>query len=100
VAGGVVAHVVREQNAAAYNDDSKCLAPGGLSRDQVCGSYRSTVDTTGVLAIVGYAAGGAALATSAYLFWRAAASAPVPSTSGATLPCSVVPWGVRCLVRF
>jgi hypothetical protein len=99
VGGGVVAHVVREQNAAVWDDNSRCLPPG-LSREQACGSYRSTIDTTTVLAVVGYAAGGAALATSGYLFWRAATSAPAPGPSVASSPCRVVPWGVTCSVRF
>jgi hypothetical protein len=100
VAGGVVAHVVREQDAAIYNDDSRCLAPG-LTRDQVCGSYRSTVDVTTVLAILGYSLGGAALAASGYLFWRASARASAPGAHVASAPsCALAPWGVACSVGF
>jgi hypothetical protein len=100
VAGGVVAHVVRQQDAAIYNDDSRCLAPG-LTRDQVCGSYRSTVDTTTALAILGYSLGGAALAVSGYLFWRASASAPGPGAHVASAPrCALAAWGVACSVGF
>jgi tetratricopeptide (TPR) repeat protein len=57
---GVVAHVVRENNAAVYNDDSRCFY-GKLTRDERCGDRRSATDTASVIAVSGYAAGGVAL---------------------------------------
>jgi hypothetical protein len=40
VAGGatVVAWTARERHVSNWNDDERCLKPGGLTRGQVCGS--------------------------------------------------------------
>jgi hypothetical protein len=65
--GGVVANVVRETNAAAYNDDSQCLF-GVLSRYERCGHYRDTSSMAQTLAIVGYSGAAVAAVASALLF--------------------------------
>jgi hypothetical protein len=69
VAGGATAHVVREQAAARYNDDSRC-APNELmtTRDERCGSDRSTARAGSVLAVVGYAGGALLGGLTAYLW--------------------------------
>jgi hypothetical protein len=101
ISGGVVAHVVREQNASRYNDNSQCLAPG-RSRDDVCGSYRSTVDTATVLAVIGYVTGAAAAAVSAYFFLRD--EPPVRRAgvrpAGVTARCGIAPFAVACGASF
>jgi hypothetical protein len=67
VAGGVIANVVREENVAAYNDPVQCNPKLGQTVDDVCGDRRTTANTAQVVMAVGYAAGGAALVTSAIL---------------------------------
>ncbi len=99
LATGVVAHVVHEASASAYNDDSRCFyAP--LSRDQRCGSYRDTSDTAGIVAIVGYAAGGAALITGTALLLLAPHSGS--SRDAVRLGAGVVPGSayVSCAALF
>jgi hypothetical protein len=67
VAGGATAHVVREQAATRYNDDSRCVRPNA-TRDQLCGSDRTTASTGGVLAVIGYAGGALLGGLTAYLW--------------------------------
>lgn len=59
---GVVANVVRENNVAIYNDDSRCRF-GGVYRDVRCGTNRQTAETATTVAIVGYAGAAAAAIT-------------------------------------
>ena len=60
LATGVVAHVVRNDSAAHYNDDARCFY-GEQTRDQRCGNVRDRFETAQAVAIVGYALGAAAL---------------------------------------
>ena len=94
VAGGAVANVVRESNAAVYNDPKQCAPPPGKTVDDVCGGRRRAVNAAEGAMIVGYAAGGAALLASAILF---ATSAP-RRTPGVALRCGLggAPFGVAC----
>jgi hypothetical protein len=62
LATGVTAHVVREHNAAQYNDDARCFM-GVQTRDQRCGNLRDTANTATVIAAIGYGTGAAALIT-------------------------------------
>jgi hypothetical protein len=74
LATGVVAHVIREHNAAIYNDDARCFQ-GDLTRDERCGEFRRTANRAEVVAIAGYAAGGATLIAGAALVLAHRASA-------------------------
>jgi hypothetical protein len=62
LATGVTAHVVRENDAAKYNDDARCFT-GAQTRDQRCGSVRDAANTATVIAAIGYGAAAAALIT-------------------------------------
>jgi hypothetical protein len=99
VTGGVVASVVRENDVSIYDDNARCLAPG-QTRDQLCGSYRSTADTATVLAVVGYSVGGAAMLASAYLFWRGSVRTPSARAAQTSALCALLPGAVTCGVRF
>jgi hypothetical protein len=59
LASAVVAEVVREQNAAHYDDDSQCFVPGQGTRDRQCGVYRGRAETAQTFATVGFVAAGA-----------------------------------------
>jgi hypothetical protein len=74
LATGVTAHVMRENDAGKYNDDARCFKDA-QTRDQRCGKYRDAADTAGVVAIVGYAAGAAALITGVTLLLTGKTSA-------------------------
>lgn len=60
LASGIVAHVVRENSAAHYNDDARCFH-GDQTRDQRCGHVRDTFETAQSVAIVSYGLSAAAL---------------------------------------
>jgi hypothetical protein len=64
--GAIAAHAVREQQAALYNDDTRCLA-GFRLREETCAAELSAVRTAEGLAIAGYVIGGALIATSTAL---------------------------------
>jgi hypothetical protein len=84
---GAAAHYVREQRAAAYNDDQRCFF-GTLSRDERCGSYRQDAEIAQWAAIIGYGAGSLAVGTGIFLL-----QAPVspPSRETGRAPVGVVP---------
>ena len=65
--GSVTAHVIREREAALYNDDSRCLR-GTLSRSEACGDNRQAAETAETFAVVGYVATGITLGASIALF--------------------------------
>jgi hypothetical protein len=96
VAGGAVAHVVREENAAIYDDNQRCLAPG-RSRDSLCGSNGSTAQAATWIAVTGYAGGAALGIVSAVLFTRT--SSGEPARVGRA-PCDLTIGGVTCGLRF
>jgi hypothetical protein len=102
VGGGIAAHVVREENAAKY-DNHSCVMVSGQTRDQVCGGYGATSRTATVLAVIGYSAGGAAGILSAYLF--VSGSGPRRSTTtGVAARCGIgadgLAWSAACTVPF
>ncbi len=65
--GSIAAHVIREREMAAYNDDSRCLV-GTRSRKERCGDRLDAAETAQIFAIAGYAATGVALGASVYFF--------------------------------
>jgi hypothetical protein len=66
VAGGVTAHVIRENAAARFNSDSCFQAP--QTRGERCGSDLTRARTSGALAVVGYAGGALLGGLTAYLW--------------------------------
>lgn len=70
--GGVAAMLVRDDAAARWNDDARCLG-GGRTREQNCAASRERVELTQNLMIAGYAAG-AVLAVSAVVAFAVAPS--------------------------
>ena len=80
LAAGVVATIVRENNAQIYNDESRCPA---AERSRACASQRDTVSVATGAAIGGYVGAGVLLTTGAVLLLgaprRSASPAPVLS---------------------
>jgi hypothetical protein len=100
--GGIAAHVVREDNAAKY-DDPSCVSVAGKTRDEVCGSYGGTARAATVLAAIGYSAGGVAAVVSAYLFVSDSSVRRGP-TAGVAARCGLgraeLAWTATCIVPF
>jgi hypothetical protein len=94
LATGVVAHVVWQNNAAIYDDDSRCFY-GGLSRDQRCGTYADTAKRAEGIAIAGYASSALAATAAVVLFLR---KAPQGATSGWSCVPSL--GGIGCSTQF
>jgi PEGA domain len=67
LAGSGVALLVRNTEAAAYNDDQRCFY-GRLTRDQRCGSYRNAGSVAQTIAVIDFEAAVAAGALSVVLF--------------------------------
>jgi hypothetical protein len=67
-AGGVVAWRVREDDVAAYDDNSRCLV-GDLTRAQRCGGLANASNVALGLEIGAFAAAGAAAGTGVWLLW-------------------------------
>jgi hypothetical protein len=67
LAGAGAALLVRDSNAATYNNDGLCLY-GALTRDQRCGSYRNAASTAQTLAIVEVGLAAAAAGVAVFLF--------------------------------
>lgn len=70
--GGVAAMLVRDDAAARWNDDARCLG-GGRTREQNCAASRERVELMQTLMITGYTAG-AVLAVSAVVAFAVAPS--------------------------
>lgn len=68
--GGVAAMLVRDDAAARWNDDTRCLG-GGRTREQNCAASRERVELMNSLMIAGYTAG-AVLAVSAVVAFAVA----------------------------
>ncbi len=69
-AGAGVAALIRNMNAADYNDDARCYY-GTFTRDQRCGSYRDAASSAQTVAIVEAGGALAAAILSTVLFVRA-----------------------------
>jgi hypothetical protein len=93
--GALAAQIIREENAAHYNDDSRCLY-GDLSRDQRCGVYRGQAESAQALANIGYVAAGALGVASAILFWS---NPTPPKTSGVQFGLDVGSFGGELTLR-
>ena len=59
LAAGLASQIAADVNAAAYNDDGRCLF-GTLTRDQRCGDSRDRAESAQALAVAGYALGAVA----------------------------------------
>jgi hypothetical protein len=81
---GVVAVLVRNSNAALYDDDGRCFY-GGLSRDQRCGSYRDAASTAQTLSFIALGAAAVGLGVSVFLF---VAPRDVPATRDLGFRCT------------
>jgi hypothetical protein len=95
LAAGVAAQLVRETNAATYDDDALCFF-GTITRDERCGRYRIAADHAQTLAIAAYLGAGAALGAAALLFLIDRHERPVRSA----LSCAVGPLMVACARSF
>jgi hypothetical protein len=95
-AGAGTAMVLRESNAATYNDDRRCFY-GALTRDQRCGSYRNAASTAEVLATVGLSVAAASAMTSALFFILSSRARAEPTR--AAVRCTLNT-GVECLMLF
>jgi len=93
--GAIAAQVIREDNAARYNDDGRCLY-GNLSRDERCGVYRGQAESAQGLANIGYVAAGVLGVASAILFWS---SMNTPNTSSMHFGLDVGSSGGELTVR-
>ncbi|HEX9297834.1 MAG TPA: PEGA domain-containing protein [Polyangiaceae bacterium] len=97
VGEAVVAQITREVLIGKYNDDSLCFY-GTLTRDQRCNRYKSEAETAQTLAVIGFAAGGAALGASAYFFLtgpRGDKAAAHPITVGVAPRGAFIQWRLR-----
>jgi len=68
--GGVVAWTVRQNAVGTWNDDTRCLRPGGGTRAQQCGAYQDTANVAFGLEIGAFSA-----AVGAWLLLRGAPAA-------------------------
>jgi hypothetical protein len=91
LAGAGAAVLVRNTNAAAYNDDSHCFH-GGLTRDQRCGGYRDAASTAQTMAVIEFEAAAATVGVAVVLF-SLAPRRPAPRVGA--IECSVG-MGVAC----
>ena len=82
---GVVATIVRENNAQIYNDEGRCPA---ADRSHTCASQRDRVNLATGVAIGGYATAGVLLTTGAVLLL----SAPKLQASSAPSLAGVSAW--------
>jgi hypothetical protein len=94
-AGAGVLLLVRDLDAAAYNDDSRCYF-GGLTRDQRCGGYRSTAMAAQTVGILAFEGAMAAAGVSVVLFSRGAGA----TTRRAAVVQCTLGRGVSCGASF
>jgi hypothetical protein len=93
--GGVVASTVYANNAAIWNDDTRCLRLDE-SRGQQCGGYHTTALIALGLEIAAFAASAASTAVGVWLLWpRGGASRPGVAWCGPQGPL-----GIACEGRF
>jgi len=93
--GGAVAWKVRQDDAAVWNDDSRCLVAGAGSRGQQCGGYQTGANVASVLAVSAFTAAAAGAAIGAWLLW------PVRPDGGRSASwCAPRALGVACGASF
>ena len=84
-AGGVVAWRVHEDQAAIYNDDSRCLV-GTRTREQQCGAYSSAANEALAVEVGAFGLAGAAAGVGVWLL--------IPTMNKASrLEAWCAPWG-------
>jgi hypothetical protein len=99
-----IAFAVREQQATEWNDDSRCVRPGGQTREQQCGSDygdAKLAERIGITAGIGALVFGGAAA--AHFLTRSSDEAPERfegASAGSTASCSPGWLGVVCEGRF
>jgi hypothetical protein len=99
-----IAFAVRERQAAEWNDDSRCVRPGGRTREQQCGGDYGDArlaEGIGITAGIGALAFGSAAAV--HFLSRSAAETPERqegASAGWTASCSPGWLGVACEGRF
>jgi hypothetical protein len=99
-----IAFAVREQQATEWNDDSRCVRPGGQTREQQCGSDygdAKLAERIGITAGIGALVFGGAAA--AHFLTRSGDEAPdrfEGASAGSTASCSPGWLGVVCEGRF
>lgn len=94
---GVVGYVVGDGAATRWNDNSLCQPPTGATREEACGSERTTAETMSVVTVVGFVGAGVLGAASAVLF---AVSPSRPARTAMTCGAGPGTAGVSCAVRF
>jgi hypothetical protein len=97
---GIATYVVGDGAATRWNSD-QCLAPG-VTRETTCGDERSTAETMGTLATVGFVGAGLLGAASTVLFVTSGGSSGERSTPRASWGCGPGPGriGLSCGGRF
>ena len=99
-----IAFSVREQQASEWNDDSRCVRPGGRTREQQCGSDYGDArlaERIGITAGIGALVFGGAAA--AHFLTRSDDEAPEQfegDSAGSTASCAPGWLGVVCEGRF
>jgi hypothetical protein len=99
-----VAFAVREQQASEWNDDSRCVLPGGRTREQQCGSDYGDArlaERVGITAGIGALVFGGAAAV--HFLTRSDDEAPEPIEGGGAAwnaSCTPAGLGVSCEGRF
>jgi len=99
-----IAFSLREQQAAEWNDDSRCVRPGGRTREQVCGGDYGDArlaERVGITAGIGALVFGGAAAV--HFLTRSDAEAPERfegSSAGLNASCTPGWLGVSCEGRF
>jgi hypothetical protein len=97
LAGGTVALLVQNYNAAVWNDDTRCLETTSQTREQRCGNYHSAAKTAEVLTYINFGGAVAAAATATFLFVVSAKSRTQPMSAAA---CRASGLGIACAVSF
>ena len=96
LAGGTIALLVQNYNAAIWNDDARCLS-ANQTREQLCSNYHSAARTAEVLTYINFAGAGAAAAVAGVLFVVSAKSRTSPISVAA---CRVGGLGISCGASF
>jgi hypothetical protein len=89
--GGIVAWTVRQNAVGIWNDDTRCLRPGGGTRSQQCGAYQDTANVAFGLEIGAFSAAVVSAGVGAWLLLRGA-----PATASTAAWCSPGLLGLTC----
>lgn len=99
--GAGVAFAVREKNAAEWNDDGRCVVPGGGTREQTCGDDYGTArvaERIGIATTVGAVLFGSAAVLQLQFLATGDEAAPgdEPRATGVSASCGATWLGVTC----